>query len=136
MRPSLVLLTVTAGLALPTGVAAASTVSVDPSGGPAVFESATLASDVTSRLVAFTSVEFKDAAQTLTAGPGCVAGPPVSCAAIEQDIHFGPGNDRFRAFSLEGIAISAGGGNDTIRSAGGVNIVRAGAGNDSVWEDG
>jgi Ca2+-binding RTX toxin-like protein len=136
MRPTpLAVLTITAGLALPTGVAAASTVSVDPPGGPAVFQSGPAASDVTSQLTD-TTLSFKDAAQVLTAGTGCVAGPPVSCEAVDQDIRFGNANDRFRAFSFGAIAISAGGGSDTLRASGLYNIVSAGAGNDQVWENG
>jgi Ca2+-binding RTX toxin-like protein len=136
MRPSLAVLTIAAGLALPTGVAAASTVSVDPPGGPAVLESGPFASDVTSRLVNFSALEFRDAAQPLTAGAGCTAGPPVSCVATDQDIRFGPASDRFRGFSLAPITISAGGGSDTIRTAGARNVVTAGGGNDQVWENG
>jgi Ca2+-binding RTX toxin-like protein len=136
MRFSLAVLTLAAGVVVPTGVAHASTVSVDPGTGAAVFQSGPAASDVTSQLVAFTSVQFKDAAQTLTAGTGCVAGPPVGCAATEQDIRFGNGNDRFRAVSIQPITITAGGGADSIRTAGSFNTVSAGTGNDSVWENG
>jgi Ca2+-binding RTX toxin-like protein len=137
MRPTpLAVLTIAAGLALPTGVAVASTVSVDPPGSPAVFQSGPAASDVTSQLVGGTTLQFKDAAQALTAGTGCVAGPPVSCDATNQVIHFGNGNDRFRAFSLEPITITSDGGADTIRAAGSVNTISAGGGNDSVWENG
>jgi hypothetical protein len=132
--PSLAVLTIATGFALPTGVAAASTVSVDPPGGPAVFQSGPGASDVTSQLT--DTLSFKDAAQVLTAGAGCVAGPPVSCDAVDQEIHFGNANDRFRAFSFNAIVISAGGGSDTIRTAGNYNIVSAGGGNDKVWENG
>jgi hypothetical protein len=134
--PSLAVLTIAAGFALPAGVAAASTVSVDPPGSQAVFESGPAASDVTSQLVGGTTLQFKDAAQALTAGTGCLAGPPVSCDAIDQELHFGSAADRFRAFSLGGIVISAGGGADTIRAAGSVNTISAGGGSDSVWENG
>ena len=133
--PSLAVFTIAAGFALPTGVAAASTVSVDPPGGPAVFASGSAASDVTSQLTGV-AVEFKDAAQTLTAGPGCVPGPPVSCDATDQVIHFGPGNDRFRAFSFASITITGDGGADTIRAAGSLNTISGGGGNDEVWENG
>jgi Ca2+-binding RTX toxin-like protein len=136
MRPTpLAVLTIAAGLALPTGVAAASTVSVDPPGSPAVFESGPGASDVTSQ-ISGTTLSFKDAAQALTAGTGCVAGPPISCEAVDQELHFGNANDRFRAFSIGGIALSAGGGADIIRAAGSFNIVSAGGGADRVWENG
>jgi Ca2+-binding RTX toxin-like protein len=132
---SLAVLTITAGFALPTGVAAASTVSVDPPGGPAVFTSGPGASDVTSQLTGMT-LSFKDDAQALTAGPGCVAGPPVSCDAVDQVIHFGNAADRFRARSFEGITITAGGGADTLRAAGEFNVISAGGGSDKVWENG
>jgi Ca2+-binding RTX toxin-like protein len=135
MRPTFALLTVAAGVALPTGVAAASTVSVDPAGGPAVFLSGAPASDVTSR-VADGFVTFKDSLQPLTAGANCTAGPPVACAATAQDIRFGYGNDRFRGFSRFQISVSGGGGRDAIRAAGEYNIVSGGNGNDSVWENG
>jgi hypothetical protein len=77
------------------------------------------------------TLEFKDAAQALTAGTGCVAGPPVSCAASDQEIRFGSGDDRFRAFSLEPITISGGGGdggNDTVDCGTGADIVAYDAG--------
>ena len=136
MRTPLVVVVLTAGFALPTGVAAASTVSVDPPGSPAVFESGASASDVTSQFVDGTTLQFKDAAQALTAGAGCTAGPPVSCEASDQDIRFGSGSDRFRGFSLAPITISGAGGADTIRAAGQINTISAGTGNDSVWENG
>ncbi len=136
MRTPLVVVVLTAGFALPTGVAAASTVSVDPPGSPAVFVSGAAASDVTSQLVGGTTLQFKDAAQALTAGTGCTAGPPVSCDAVDQELHFGNASDRFRAFSLGAITISAAGGADAIRAAGSVNTISAGAGNDKVWENG
>jgi Ca2+-binding RTX toxin-like protein len=136
MRPTpLALLTLTAGLALPTGVAVASTVSVDPTGGQALFTSGPAPSDVTSQLTD-TTLAFKDAAQILTAGPGCVAGPPVSCSAVDQVIRFGNGSDRFRAFSFGSITITGGGGGDTLRAAGESNVVSGGAGADRVWENG
>jgi Ca2+-binding RTX toxin-like protein len=136
MRPtSLALLTLTAGFALPTGVAVASTVSVDPAGSPAVFQSGPGTSDVTSQLTG-TTLSFKDAAQLLTAGPGCVAGPPVSCEAVDEVIHFGIGADRFRARSFGSITITGGGGADTLRASGQFNLISAGGGNDKVWENG
>jgi Ca2+-binding RTX toxin-like protein len=135
MRSSLAVLTITAGFALPTGVAAASTVSVDPPGGPAVVEAGPAASDITSQLTD-TTLSFKDAAQVLTAGPGCVAGPPVSCEAEDQVIHFGNANDRFRARSFGSITITAGGGADTIRASGVFNVISGGGGADRVWENG
>ena len=62
----------TAGLLVAPGVAAASTVSVDVPGGPAVFRSGSHASDLT----VTRSLQWSDAAQPLIAGPGCLQGPP------------------------------------------------------------
>src|SRR4051794_25453336 len=136
MRLTLAMMTLTAGFAPPTGVAAASVVAVPNPGGPAVFVSIS-ASDVVSQLVAFTSLQFKDLAQPLTAGPGCVPGPPVGCpATIHQELHFRSAADRFRAFSNAHITISAGGGPDTIRAAGDLDTISGGAGDDDIWENG
>jgi Ca2+-binding RTX toxin-like protein len=135
MRSTFALSLIAAGLALPAGVASASTVSVPVAGGPAVFQSGGKASDLVSRLD-FTSLAFKDFAQALSAGAGCTAGPPVSCDATRQELHFSPRNDRFRGFSNAEIVIDAGAGKDTLRTAGLWNIVDAGDGADSVWENG
>jgi hypothetical protein len=125
-------MSVTAGLLAVPGVAAASTVSVDVPGGPAVFRSGPQASDLT----VTPSLEWSDAAQPLIAGPGCVQGPPVTCSAFAQDIRFGGGNDRYRSFTPFPITVSGAGGADSIRAAGLYNTVDAGNGADQVWENG
>ena len=134
MRSKVALLTVTAGLALPTGVAAASTVQVE--NGVAVFRSGNLSSDLIARDEASTSTRFADSLQTLNAGDGCASGATVLCAAVEQDIRFGSGDDTYRGFSHFPITVSAGAGDDSIRTSGNVNTVNAGTGDDTVWENG
>src|SRR5690348_9389480 len=94
MRSQVALLTVTAGLAMSTGVAAASTVQVE--NGAAVFRSGSRASDLVTRQVGLPAFSFEDALQTTTAGAGCTAGPPVSCAADSQDIRLSNKADSFR----------------------------------------
>jgi Ca2+-binding RTX toxin-like protein len=132
MRSSLALISVTAGLLAVPGVAAASTVSVDQPGGPAVFRSGSHASDLT----VSSALEWSDAAQPLIAGPGCTQGPPITCAAFDQDIRFGAGNDRYRSSTAFAITVSGAGGGDSIRAAGEVNRIDAGSGADQVWENG
>src|SRR5262245_17617899 len=136
MRTTFALSLIAAGLALPAGVASASTVSVPVAGGPAVFQSGAKASDLVSRLDFATGLAFKDFAQPIAPGTGCVAGPPVTCAATRQELHFSTRNDRFRGFSNAEIVIDAGAGRDTLRTAGLWNFVDAGDGADSVWENG
>jgi Ca2+-binding RTX toxin-like protein len=137
MRSPLALATLAAGLALPAGIASASTVSVPATPGPAVFQGGTLASDLTTRLEPVLGLQLEDFAQTLTPGAGCVAGPPVACAGTtSQDIRFGNRADAFRGYSRGPITITAGGGRDSIRAAGEWNSIYAGDGADSVWENG
>src|SRR4051794_41791905 len=133
MRLTLAMMTLTAGFAPPTGVAAASVVAVPNPGGPAVFVSIS-ASDVVSQLVAFTSLQFKDLAQPLTAGPRCVPGPPVECpATIHQELHFRSAADRFRAVSNADITISPRGGPGTNPAAGDLDTIPRGGGGRWIW---
>lgn len=134
MRSTFALTIIAAGLALPTGVAAASTVQVES--GATVFRSGNAASDVLAREEAFSSVRFADALQALTAGAGCTAGATISCAAVDQDVRFGAGDDRFRGYSHYPISVSGAAGDDSIRTAGHYNIVSGGTGDDVVWENG
>jgi Ca2+-binding RTX toxin-like protein len=134
MRPMIAVFSVTAGLALSTGVAAASTVQVE--NGVAVFRSGNLSSDLVARDEASSSTRFADSLQALGAGAGCASGATVLCAAVEQDIRFGSGDDTYRGFSHFPIEISAAGGDDSIRTSGNVNTVTAGPGDDTVWENG
>jgi Ca2+-binding RTX toxin-like protein len=134
MRPMIAVLSLTAGLALPTGVAAASTVQVE--NGVAVFRSGNLSSDLVARDESSSSTRFADALQALSAGAGCASGASVLCAAVEQDIRFGAGDDTYRGFSHFPITVSAGAGDDSIRTSGNVNTVNTGPGDDTVWENG
>ena len=136
MRFSLALATLATGLVLPTGVAAASTVSVPSPGGAAVYQAAPGPSDLVAHFDFATGFQFEDFAQPITVGAGCVPGTPVTCAATAADVRFGDKSDRFRGAAREPITITAGGGRDSIRTAGEWNTVSAGDGNDSVWENG
>src|SRR3954454_3314114 len=134
MRSTVALLSVTAGLLVSTGVAAASTVQVED--GVAVFRSGTRASDLVTRQVGLPAFSFEDALQTVVAGPGCTAGPPVSCVADSEDIRLSSKPDRFRGRSFYPLSVTAGGGADSIRASGGDNVVYAGDGSDDVWANG
>ena len=134
MRSKVALLTVTAGLAMSTGVAAASTVQVED--GAAVFRSGSRASDLVTRDVGFPAFSFADALQSISAGTGCTAGSPVTCDADRQDIRLSGRPDRFRGRSSFPISVTAGGGADSIRASGGENTVSGGDGNDDIWANG
>jgi Ca2+-binding RTX toxin-like protein len=134
MRSKVALIAVAAGLTASTGVASASTVQVE--NGVAVFRSGNLSSDLVARDEALSSTRFADSLQSLSAGAGCASGATVLCAAVEQDIRFGAGDDTYRGFSHFPIAVSAGAGDDSIRTSGNVNTVNAGIGDDTVWENG
>src|SRR4051812_39102307 len=131
MRSTVALLTVSAGLIASTGVAAASTVQVE--NGAAVFRSGSRASELVTHDVGLPAFSFEDARQVTTAGPGCTAGPPVSCVADSQDIRLSNKADSFRGRSSFPLTVTAGGGADSIRAAGGDNIVYGGDGGDDVW---
>jgi Ca2+-binding RTX toxin-like protein len=124
---------------LPTA-ATASTVSVDPSRSTAVFRSGAGASDVTSVETSaangpppFTPASvFTDAAQPLTAGPGCLAGMPVWCQARNQDVRLGGGDDRFNGWSFGDTTVTGGEGNDDITANGIQTIASGGGGADTI----
>src|SRR4051812_32178161 len=67
-----------------------------------------------------------DALQTLKAGPGCIAGNPVSCPQIPIDALLGKGDDRFRGFSLSDITVAGGAGDDDVQASGNNTSVRGG----------
>jgi len=134
MRSTVAVLTVSAGLITSTGVAAASTVQVE--NGAAVFRSGPRASALVTHEVGLPAFSFEDALQATYAGPGCAAGPPVSCVAARQEIHLSNKADSFRGRSTTPLTVSAGGGADSIRAAGGDNIVDGGDGGDDVWANG
>src|SRR3954468_19583357 len=117
------------------GTAAASTMSVDPTTGTAVYRSGAGASDAT-LLEAYSPFRLQiwDLADPVVAGEGCLAGIPVTCDAPSgYDIGLGSGDDRFRGFSeILGMTVTGGAGSDVITSAGRSNDVRAGAGADTV----
>jgi Ca2+-binding RTX toxin-like protein len=129
MRLSPIIIAASVLAAFP-GAACASQVSADQ--GTALFKSGAHASDVTGHEV-LGGITFADAAQPLFAGPGCVTGPPVFCAAGSWDVRFGAGDDRFHGFGFLPMKVSGGGGNDAIHAAGGHTDVLGGPGADSIW---
>ncbi len=131
MRSTVAVLTVSAGLITSTGIAAASTVQVE--NGAAVFRSGPRASELVTHEVGMPAISFEDALQATTAGPGCTAGPPVSCVAGSQDIRLSSKADSFRGRSSSPLTVTAGGGADSIRAAGGDNVIYGGDGGDDVW---
>src|SRR5215207_2692381 len=131
---SLALLAVVSATLVAPAVTFASTVSIEED-GTAVFRSGAHASDATLDTRITGDPAFTDAAQTLTAGAGCMAGNPVVCpdAWSAQAFKLGGGNDRVRAWtSAWTLSVAAGGGNDDIEASGGSTDVNAGPGNDRV----
>jgi Ca2+-binding RTX toxin-like protein len=120
-----------AGLALGTGVAPASTVSLE--GTTAVLRAGPAASDITSNGAADGTNSFADALQVLEAGPGCVAGPPVSCpGAVDHVLLLGRGDDRVKAFNFGPLTVSGDDGADDIDANGSRTTVTGGGGNDAL----
>lgn len=137
MRP-VSLLIVVAAFAVPAA-ADASVAHLDENGA-AVFVSGSQASDVTDSLTA-AGVVFDDALQTMTAGVGCAAGPPVACpqgAFVVEHVLLGAGDDRFRSgWSLGSLTtVSGGPGNDDIRATAERNEVSGGPGDDDLRANG
>jgi Ca2+-binding RTX toxin-like protein len=123
------------------GVAAASTVKLDPTTNRAVFAGGTGPNDVTMHIFGgpepspFASgprVWFLDAAQDLTAGSGCVASVAVWCPTLGADVSLGGGHDRYRGFSSGPIAVTGGSGADHIHANGDTTSVTGGAGADWI----
>ncbi len=131
MRSSLAPLTLTIALLVPAGVASASTVSLD--GTTMDYQAGPKASDVITNL----GLQLKELLQPVTVGAGCVAGPPISCPGAQSArFEFGNKPDTFRGFSFATYMVNGNGGADSLRTAGGENIVSGGDGKDRIWENG
>ena len=131
MRSSLASLTLTIALIVPAGVASASTVSLD--GTTMDYQAGPKASDVITNL----ELQLKELLQPVTVGAGCVAGPPISCPGAQSArFEFGNKSDAFRGFSFATYTVNGNGGADSLRTAGGTNIVSGGDGRDRIWENG
>lgn len=116
--------------------AAASTVSVEPESGRAVFTSGPGASDVTT----VDAFSFADALQPLVPGVGCASTPPtVTCEPTStQQFLLGAGDDRLSASSrgVGEMLVSGGPGADDVDvSATAGTTVAGGAGADTVQVD-
>jgi hypothetical protein len=138
MRPVLVLITI-AALAVPSAASASTARLADD--GSAVFISGAEASDVTDSFTA-AGVVFDDALQTVSAGDGCVAGPPVACPQggllVVEHVLLGGGDDRFRSgWSLGSLTtVSGGSGDDDVRASAERNQVSGGPGDDDLRASG
>jgi Ca2+-binding RTX toxin-like protein len=129
MRPSPILIILSAAIAFPTA-ASASQVSVDQ--GNALFKSGAQASDVTGHEV-MGGITYEDALQPLFVGSGCVTGPPVFCPAGGWDVRLGAGDDRFHGWGYLPMKVVGGAGNDKIHAAGGRTDATGGPGDDDLW---
>ena len=135
-----VVLALASVLAAVPGVAAASTVGVDPATGDAVFAGGGGANDVTmdvSRRVPGSpfqgpALSFTDAAQGLTAGAGCAAGLPVWCEALDAVVGLDGVNDRYDGYSDGDLTVSGGVGDDRITASGMWTSVSGGGGADWI----
>jgi hypothetical protein len=137
MRPVPVLI-ILAALAVPSAADASTARLADD--GSAVFFSGPQASDVTDSSTP-DGIVFDDGLQTVTAGDGCVAGPPVACPqgsfAVEH-VLLGGGDDRFHSgWSLGWLTtVSGGQGNDVIRATAERNAISGGPGDDDLSANG
>jgi Ca2+-binding RTX toxin-like protein len=128
---------------LAPAVASASDVGVDPTSGVAVF--ATAPGETSNITVANVdggdpfALSFADAGNTLTAGAGCTAGPPVVCVpgggALGPDVELrlGPGDDAARALLGFGAPVVHGNaGEDTLTLGGQKVDADGGPGDDTI----
>src|SRR3954449_11942526 len=91
MKTALMSLAVAAVAAVP-GVASAATLTSD--GATAVYRAAPREANAPTLLSSF-PMTFADATAALTAGPGCVGGPPVVCAGpVDVQVLLGDRADR------------------------------------------
>lgn len=149
MKTALISLAVVAVAGVP-GVASAATVSSD--GATALYQAAPREVNTPSLITSFPALTFSDATASLTAGPGCVAGPPVACAGAydlvanlgdkadsadldnlvgNTTIDGGDGPDQIRGGSVGRVTVTGGNGNDAIV----VNANAAGRGDGGVGND-
>lgn len=120
--------------------AMASTVSVDPTTGVAMFRSGAGASDVTSDTLSpdngpppfMRALPFRDAGEPLKAGAGCLVRVVVWCDALDQDVRLGGGSDRYVGWSFDQITVAGGDGDDQIEANGGGTVASGGAGLDTI----
>ena len=131
-------------LATVPGVAVASTVAVDPVTHQAVFTGGGGRNDVdtSDQHPPFGSVPpfqaprwlwIVDAAQDLTAGPGCVAGLPVWCQTDEITVNLAGGDDHFGPSNgSHFITVNGGPGQDHIQTNGLSNTASGGSGADWI----
>jgi hypothetical protein len=135
IRPVVALATVVCCAA--PGVAAASSVTVDPATREATFAGGLRANDVAMTDRAghgpFGSgpvLQFTDAAQALRGGAGCIAEVQVWCQALDAQVNLEGGNDRFDGFSDGALKVNGGAGDDHVSVNGNSNTVSGGAGAD------
>jgi Ca2+-binding RTX toxin-like protein len=128
------LMTLVACCLLP-GAASAATISATDDRNGVVFRSGSEDSDMLISWPSAAGFEIPYAGGVLTAGHGCVAGPPVLCEAwpaANWDIRLGAGDDRSKGLGAFGgtETVDGGSGDDEIYANGQRNFVTSGAGND------
>jgi hypothetical protein len=113
-------------LCLAPSAASAASISSD---GTIHFRSGPEASDLV--ILPFNPAQVLYAGGPLTIGPGCLAGPPITCQQGDLDATLGAGNDRKKGPVSSFIeTVSGGPGNDEIFAGGIGNHVHAGWGDD------
>lgn len=148
MKTALKFLAVVAVAGVP-GVAQAATVSSD--GSTVTYTAAAHEVNSPALLSSFPTMTFSDATAPLTAGTGCVAGPPVSCSGFDLVLNLGDKNDdtnvdngignttidggtgadTLKGGSTAGVAITGGDGNDALT----VNANSTGTGHGGIGAD-
>src|SRR4051812_41081667 len=108
----------------------ASTVSSD--GGTVTFHSGPDASILAVTTLPEFSYAIVDTGSLLTAGPGCVAGPPVACRGSSLEVFLGPGDDRSSLFGFSSQETHGGAGDDRILLWGQTTVAYGDAGDDAV----
>jgi len=131
MKTALKFLAVAAVAAVP-GTAQAATLSSD--GSTVTYAAAANEVNSPALLSSFPTMTFSDATAPLTAGTGCVAGPPVSCSGFNLVLNLGDKNDNTNVDNGVGnTTIDGGTGADTLKGGSvGTVTVTGGGGNDAL----
>ncbi|HWH96340.1 MAG TPA: calcium-binding protein [Baekduia sp.] len=133
MKTALMSLVVVAVAGVP-GVASAATVTSD--GATAVYRAAPREVNTLSLVASFPALTFADATASLTAGPGCVTGPPLTCpGAASVTAYLGDKADTAHVDNFWGATVIDGGdGPDDISGGAASRVtVTGGNGNDTIW---
>jgi Ca2+-binding RTX toxin-like protein len=131
MKTALQFLAVVAVAGVP-GVASAATVSSN--GSTVTYNAASHEVNSPALLSSFPTLTFSDATAPLTAGAGCVAGPPVSCAGFDLVLNLGDKADTTNVNNNAGnTTIDGGSGSDDLEGGSIATVtVTGGDGNDAL----